>query len=174
MKNFLIEKSLLLIGTISSLFLVVQKEPSHITEVKEKNVISKPVISTIDTLDTVDFVKKDTIDVDAILKEAKETVRAYNKSVEEKNRTNERLLNLTKKEVTNAKKTSKLINELIQKYKLAKYNENNNKTLSEVKVDSTCSKYRKYIFGSKRCVEWEHIYYIYKGNDRINLQTINR
>lgn len=147
MKNILIEKSLILIGVLSSFFAVIKKDSLQITSFNKQLVDSDTLIKKSS------LIPQDTIDIDSILIEAKETVKAYNKSIEDKNKMNKRLLFLTKKEVANAKETSDLIKNLIAKYKLNKYNADDKLTISDLKVDSTCINEYKYLFGKKRCIE---------------------
>lgn len=161
MKNFLTEKVIIALGILSSFIISTSKD--SITT-KEANQITKEVY--IPQQDTVIASNK----VDSILTEAKLTIANYNKTVEERSKNNKRIISLTRKEIKNTKETTKIINSLSSKNKLAKYSAEDNRTLSELKVDSTCTTYRKPLFGARKCSQWTYTYYIYKGSERINLQ----
>ena len=161
MKNFLTEKVIIGLSILGSLFGSVPKDS---TSTKEAN---QPIkIGYITQQNTVIASNK----VDSILTEAKLTIANYNKTVEERSMNNKRIISLTRKEIKNTKETTKIINSLSSKNKLAKYSAEDNRTLSELKVDSTCTTYRKPLFGARKCSQWTYTYYIYKGSERINLQ----
>lgn len=176
MKSMLIEKSMLFIGAVYSLFLVSTTNLYH-----KQDTVKHTVLEITNTpLPKVDKPSVVTAAiVDSILVEAKATSEAYNKSVKDVKKVNKEVLDLTKKEIQNSKTTSSLIKHLTNQFKrnftIKRHHTINAiesetsfiKDNTELIIDSVCTSYRKPFLGRERCVKWDVSYYIYKDNKKI-------
>ena len=157
MKSLLLDKFLLILGTISILLTFKHtKDTIPPTKIKEEYKIDATL-------------RKDTsLNTDSIINDAKLTIKAYNNSVKEKNLINSVLIKLTKKELLNVKETNKLIQLLIKKYSTNNNNVNIDKDV--IQIDSICT--NPSIFNKKKCKEYDILIYFVKDNKKILIQQL--
>lgn len=115
------------------------------------------------------------INVDSIIIDAKNTVESYNKSVLERQRLDQRLVNITRKEIEMARKTNAILKELIKKSNKKREGAlKDSDIINDLRIDTVCTKEHNRFLGKKKCREQELIFYVYKKNKKIILYQLKQ